>query len=65
MTAPAAMDRQALCVSAIAISKLSCSVTALQQDLQAAQDECSGARRGLAAAEKERCGAAASAKAYL
>ena len=52
-------------MSAIAISKLSCSVAALQQDLQAAQDACSGARREAAAAVKERCGAATNAKAHL
>ena len=65
MKALALMDRQAHCVSAIAISKLSCSVAALQQDLQAAQDACSGARREAAAAVKERWGAATNAKAHL
>lgn len=62
MKAPAAMDHQTHWVSAISLSKLSCSVAALQQDLQAAQRECSGARREAAAALEERCGAAMSAE---
>ena len=61
MKASAAMDHQAHWVSAISLSKLSCSVAALQQDLQAAQSECSGARREAAEALKERCGVSTSA----